>query len=412
MPEAEEGQRMPVGLTPEERAMKVQEILVRALAGELTWIQAADILGMSPRSVRRWRMRMEQRGRGNLVDRRHRPSPRRVAAAEVRRIVQLYRARYRGFNMRHYHAVLKREHGVTLSYSFVRFVLQEAGLVKKKRARGRHRIRREPRAMLGEMVHIDGSLHRWLALCPDERQSLVAVVDDATRQMLYGHLFEAESTEAIFTSLHAVFTRHGLPQALYSDRASWAAYTPVRGEPVDKSKLTQVGRALKRLGIEHILAYSPQARGRSERINRTLQDRLVNELRVAGIRSIEGANRYLEERFRPAYNLEFGTRPTDPASAFVSVGSLDLDQVLCFDEERVVQKDNTVGCEGIRLQIPRQHGRVTCAGLTVAVRRHLDQTYSVWRGSQRWARYDRRGRLQGAPQTRQEELTTTAHTAV
>src|SRR5713226_578311 len=107
---------------------------------------------MSPRSVRRWRARMELLGRGNLIDRRHRPSPHRVASGEVRRIVQLYRARYRGFNMSHFHAVLKREHGCTLSYSFVRFVLQEAGLVKKKRARGRHRIRREPRAMFGEMI--------------------------------------------------------------------------------------------------------------------------------------------------------------------------------------------------------------------------------------------------------------------
>lgn len=378
--------------------MRMNEVLLRALNGELTWVQAAEIMGLSPRSMRRWRWRLENIGTSGLIDRRRQTSKRKVPGKVIAFLLRLYRTRYRGFNVRHFHAVLKREHKFSYSYTFVRQILLGAGLVKKKRPRGRHRLRRQPRAMFGEMLHIDGSPHRWLALCPEERFTLIAMVDDASKQLLYGRLVDGESTEAILTALRTVFLRHGLPQAIYSDRASWAAYTPVKHEAVDKSRLTQVGRALKRLGIEHILAYSPQARGRSERVNRTLQDRLVNELRIQGIRSIERANRYLEESFRPHYNLEFGRAPLDPASAFVSVGPLDLDQVLCFEDERTVLKDNTVGCDGIRLQIPKQRGRLTCAGLLVTVRRHLNQHYSIWRGPRCFAQFDSRGRLKG-PET-------------
>lgn len=379
--------------TPQERAMKAQEVLLRVMAGELSWIQAADVMGVSPRSMRRWRRRMEDGGGDGLLDRRCCPSPRRVPGRVVTWLLRQYKGRYRGFNVRHFHAVLVREHGFEYSYSFVKQVLHGAGLVKRLKPRGRHRLRREPRALFGEMLHIDGSLHRWLTLCPEERFSLITVVDDATKQLLYAKLVEAEGTVPIFEALRAVFRRYGLPQALYSDRASWAARTPVKDEPVDKTRPTQVGRALKRLGVEHILAYSPQARGRSERVNRTLQDRLVNELRVEKIRSIEEANRYLEERFRPAYNIEFGRAPAEPASAFVSLGGADLDQILCFEEERVAQRDNTVGCDGVCLQVPKQKGRTTCAGLPLIVRRHLDGTYSVWRGAQKLASYNSRGRL-------------------
>ena len=384
--------------TPQERAMKMQEVLVRAMAGELTWIQAADLMRVSARTMRRWRHRLEIWGVPGLVDRRLRCSPRKAPGRIVLWILRRYKSRYRGFNVRHFHAILKREHGFRYSYSFVRQVLQLGGLVIKKRPRGRHRLRREPRAMFGELLHIDGSRHRWLARAPEEWASLITVVDDATKQLLYAQLVEAESTATIMAALGAVFTHWGLPQALYSDRASWAAHTPVKDEPVDKTRLTQVGRALKRLGVEHILAYSPQARGRSERVNRTLQDRLVNELRIHGIRSIEAANRYLTDRFLPNHNLEFGRAPSDPVSAFVSLGGVDLNQILCFEEERVVHKDNTVGCEGLRLQVLKQRGRATCAGLLLTVRRHLNDTYTVWKGSQKLASYDSRGRI-SSPET-------------
>jgi hypothetical protein len=302
--------------------------------------------------------------------------------AAVQRILRLYRERYVGFNVRHFHHLVRRDHGVTLSYSFVRLALQEAGLVGKRRPRGRHRRRREPRPCFGELLHLDGSPHVWLALCPAERQTLIAVIDDATKRVLYAQLWDAETTQAVMSALAQVVQAWGLPVALYTDRAGWAFHTPKAGGPIDRDHLTHVGRALARLGIEHIGAYSPQARGRGERLNRTLQDRLVNELRLARITTLAAANAYLRDHFIPDYNATFTRPPADPASAFVPVGEVDLDQLLCVEETRVVGQDNTVTLEGVRLQLVKQPGRPSCAGLHVIVRRHLDGAHTVWRGPQ------------------------------
>ena len=314
-----------------ERAMKVHEVIMRALNGQVSWIQAAEILGRSPRSIRRLRWLLQHRGYDGLFDRRRRtPSPKRAPVAEVQRLLALYRDRYQGFNGRHFHQLARRQHGVRFCYAFVKKALQSAGLVAKQRPRGRHRRRREPRPCLGELVHLDGSRHRWLARVPEQWFTLIAVVDDATKRLLYAQLHAGgESVEAIMTALRAVLEHEGVPMALYTDRAHWAVHTPVAGGGPDRRRLTQVGRALARLGIEHILGYSPAARGRSERVNRTLQDRLVNELRVAGITTVAAANRYLRARFIPAFNAEFARPPADPASAFVPLGRVDLDQILC-----------------------------------------------------------------------------------
>src|SRR5258705_1166646 len=267
-----------------ERAMTVQEVILKALSGEIHWFRAADILGFSPRTLRRWRERYEQHGYVGLVDkRRHSPSVRRVAAPEIERLLRLYRERYRGFNVRHFHQIARREHGVTVSYSFLKHALQAAGLVKKHRAGGRHRRRREPRACFGELLHIDGSVHAWLTLRPTERAVLVVVLDDATKQVLSAQLWPGETTVAIMTELREVITAHGLPMAIYTDRAHWAFNTPQASGPADRRQLTQAGRGLERLGIEHIPAYSPPARGRSERLNRTFQDRRGNERRRSKI---------------------------------------------------------------------------------------------------------------------------------
>jgi transposase len=371
-----------------ERAMTVQEVMLKALSGELHWFRAADILGMSPRALRRWRQRYERHGYDGLLDHRRRiPSIRRVPCADVARVLQLYREHYRGFNGRHFHQIARRDHGVTLSYSYVKQALQAAGFLKKGRARGRHRRRREPRACFGEMLHIDGSPHRWLARCPEETSVLIAVQDDATKRVLYAQLWPSETALAIMTALREVVVTHGVPMALYTDRAHWAFHTPHANGPVDRDRLTQIGRALARLGIEHIPAYSPQARGRSERLNRTFQDRLVNELRVAAITTVADANGYLRDRFVPQHNATFGRPPRDPASAFVPLGSADIDQILCYEEERVVAPDNTVAVDGGALQLVRQRGRRTCAGLRVTVRRHLNGQYSIWRGPRRLGRY-------------------------
>jgi hypothetical protein len=376
-----------------ERAMKAQEVIVRALAGQLTWLQVADILGRSPRSIRRLRWRFEHLGYDGLFDRRRQtPSPKRAPVAEVQHLLALYRDHYRGFNVRHFHQLARRQHGVRFCYAFVKKALQAAGLVAKHQPRGRHRRRREPRPCFGELLHLDGSRHRWLALVPEQWFTLIAVVDDATKRLLYAELREGgESVAAILTALRAVLERYGLPMALYTDRAHWAVHTPTAGGPPDRHQPTQVGRALARLGIEHILGYSPQARGRSERVNRTLQDRLVNELRVAGITTVAAANRYLRTRFLPAFNAEFARPPADPASAFVPLGRVDLDQILCVEDPRVVSRDNVVTAGLVPLQLAKQPGRRTCAGLRVLVRRHLNGQHSVWYGSRCLGRFAHNG---------------------
>jgi transposase len=379
-----------------ERAMKVYEVLVQALKGRQPWIHVAETLGLSARTVRRLRCRYEKYGFDGLFDHRRRtPSPRAVPVADLQRVLRLYAERYTGFNVRHFHHILRREHGVTWSYTFVKKALQAAHLVGKRRPRGRHRRRREPRPCFGELLHLDGSRHGWLALVPDTMQTLIVVVDDATKRLLYAQLLEdeaGESTAAIMTALREVLASHGLPGALYTDRAGWAVYTPTSGTGPDRSKLTQVGRALARLGIEHILGFSPQARGRSERANGTLQGRLVNELRVAAIRTVAAANQYLRERFIADYNATFSCAPADPTSAFVPVGRADLEQILCHEEERVVARDNTVRLDGVLVQVDKQRRRQSCAGLRVLVRRHLSGQHSVWWGPRCLGRYTAQGR--------------------
>lgn len=371
-----------------ERAMKRQEVILRALNGTLTWLEAADILGLDPRSLRRWRARYDAGGVVALYDRRfHRPSRLKAPVEEVQRILRLYRDSYRGFNVRHFSQLIRRDHGVTLSYTFVRLALQEAGLVRKRAARGRHRRRREPRPCFGELLHLDGSPHAWLALLPEQRQTLIAILDDATKRLLYAQLWPGETTHAVLTALGHVLRTCGLPAALYTDRAGWAFHTPKAGGPIDRAHLTHVGRALARLGIDHIGAYSPQARGRGERLNRTLQDRLVNELRLTGITTVDAANAYLRDAFIPDYDARFARPPADPHGAFLPLGDVDLEQILCEEDERVVAADNTVRFAGVHLQLAKQPGRPTCAGLRVIVRHHLDGSHTVWRGALCLGRY-------------------------
>src|SRR6202043_2474826 len=272
-----------------ERAMKVQEVMLQAMAKKITWFQAAEIIGISDRHMRRWRERYEEGGFRGLFDRRRgKPSPKRVPVATLERVLELYREKYFDFNLRHFHEKLAGEHQIELSYSWVKGVLQGAGLVARGRQRGVHRKRRPRRPLPGMLLHIDGSRHQWFQ---DERwYDLIVIMDDASSEIYYAQLVEEESTATVMAGVREVVERKGVFCSLYSDRASHFFLTPKAGEAVDKERLTQVGRALKELSITMIPAYSPQARGRSERGFGTWQGRLPQELRLAGITKLATAN--------------------------------------------------------------------------------------------------------------------------
>ena len=369
-----------------ERAMKAEEVILRALSKQITFWQAARILRISPRHLRRIYDRYRRLGFDGLYDRRRRrPSQRRVPLAVVEQVLGLYRETYFDLSVRHFHEKLREEHGLTYSYTWVKLLLQGAGLVAKARRRGVHRRRRERRPMVGMLLHIDGSTHRWLG--GNQWHDLIVVMDDATSEVYYAQLVEQESTETVMAALWAVIELRGIFCSLYSDRASHFWLTPEAGEIVDRQRLTQVGRALRELGIEMIPAYSPQARGRSERNFGTWQRRLPQELRLRGITDIEEANRFLRGSYLAEFNRKFRVVPAQPESAFVPAGGKDLDRIFSLHHERVVNRDNTIQFANRVLQIERTKWRGTLAGCRVLVCEHLDGRVSVYYGPHRVAEF-------------------------
>ena len=374
-----------------ERARKVQEVILRALGKKITWWQAAEIIGLSDRSMRRWRGRYEQHGYDGLFDRRRgKPSPRRVPVETVEEVLRLYQERYPDFNVRHFHEKLREEHGIELSYTWVKLALQGAGLVKKARQRGVHRKRRPRRPLPGMLLHLDGSSHRWFQ--DDRWYDLLEVLDDATSETYYAQLVEEESTRTVMAALREVIERQGLFCALYSDRASHFFVTPKAGGPVDPQRRTQVGRALKELGIQMIPAYSPQARGRSERRFGTWQGRLPPELRLAGIGTVEEANQFLRERYIPEMNRKFVVPAAARGHAFVPVGSQDLNRIFSVQQERGVAPDNTVRWGERVWQLERTRWRGTLAGCRVTICEHLDGQVSIVYGPHAVGRYTAAGK--------------------
>ena len=362
-----------------ERAMKAEEVILRAVSKQITFWQAAKILRITPRHLRRLYARYRFQGFDGLYDRRRsRPSPKRVPFAVVEQILGLYRETYFDFSVRHFHEKLREKHGIELSYTCVKRALQGAGLVEKARQRGLHRRRRERRPMAGMLVHIDGSTHRWLG--GEQWHDLIVVLDDATSEVYYAQLVEQESTETVMTALREVVEQRGIFCSLYSDRASHFWLTPKEGEPVDRQRQTQVGRALRDLGIEMIPAYSPQARGRSERNFGTWQRRLPQELRLRGIGTREEANRFLRESYLAEWNRKFTVAAAQPESAFVPAGGKDLERIFSLQQERVVNRDNTVSVAGRVLQIDRVRWRGTLAGCHVIACEHRDGSVSVYYG--------------------------------
>src|SRR5215510_9379935 len=376
--------------TARERAMKIQEVLLRAMARKITWFQAAEILGFTDRHVRRIRERYQEFGYDGLFDRRRgKPSPKRVPLATVETVLGLYREKYFDLNVRHFHEKLKGEHQIDLSYSWVKAARQGAGLVGRARKRGVHRRRRERRPLPGMLLHIDGSRHQWFQ---DERwYDLIVILDDATSEIYYAQLVEEESSLTVMAGLKEVIEKKGVFCALYSDRGSHFWLTPKAGGKIDPHRLTQVGRALRELGVQMIPAYSPQARGRSERNFGTWQGRLPQELRLRGIRTVEAANRFLREQYIGEFNARFQVPAAQRGSAFVRRSSRDLDLIFALQFERTVNRDNTVSIQNLRLQIEPVRWRATLAGCMVTVHQHLDGTFTITHGPQRLGHYSAEG---------------------
>src|SRR5207249_2519839 len=355
------------------------EVILRAMAKKITWWQAAEIIGISDPQMRRWRERYEAFGYDGLFDRRQgKPSPKRVPVARVEQVLGLYRDRYFDLNVRHFQEKLQHEHQIELSYTWVKLALQGAGLVRRGRKRGEHRQRRPRRPLPGMLLHIDGSRHRWFQ---DECwYDLIVILDDATSEIYYAQLVEEESTATVMAALRAVVERQGLFCALYSDRGSHFWLTPKAGEAVDPHRLTQVGRALRELGIQPIPAYSPQARGRSERNFGTWQGRLPQELRIRNIGTVDEANRFLRADYIEEFNRKFAVKAAEPGTAFVPVHRQDLDRVFSIHHERLVARDNTIQFGNHVLQLEKARFRATLAGCRVQVYEHLNGTLSVGYG--------------------------------
>jgi transposase len=374
-----------------ERMMKLQDVLLKAMAGKMSWWDAAEIIGVTERTMRRWRERLQEGGYAGLADRRKgKPSEKRVPLATVEQVLGLYQKTYYDLNVRHFHEKLKEEHGIHLSYTWVQQALQGAGLVARGRRRGKHRRRRERRPMVGMLLHIDGSKHQWFG---DELwYDLIVILDDATSEIYYAQLVEEESTRTVMAGLREVIETQGLFCALYSDRGSHFFVTPKAGEKVDKHRLTQVGRALKELGVRMIPAYSPQARGRSERNFGTWQGRLPQELRLAGITTLEGANAFLRERYVAEFNQKFTVAAAVKQTAFRRTSRTDLNWIFTVQTERMVAKDNTIAIADRSWQIDKSRFRSTLAGCTVTIHEHLDGTVSIRYGPHVVGRFDASGR--------------------
>jgi len=368
------------------RMLKLRDIWSRWEAGRLSQSEAAEILGMSERTFRRWGRRLEEEGEEGLIDRRlGRASGRAATAGERSEVEELYRRRYAGYTAKHFHETARRDHGLRRGYTWTKTVLQGGGLIEKAPRRGAHRRKRPRRPMAGMMLHQDASKHVWIeGLAPLD---LVVTMDDASSEIASMFLVEEEGTASSLRGLAETIASKGLFCALYTDRGSHYFFTPEAGGKVDRSKPTQVGRALGQLGIEHIAAYSPEARGRSERMFRTLQDRLPKELAQAGITDIETANRWIAEVYLPRHNARFMVAPAEPDQAYVACEAHQWRDILCVQETRQAAKDNTVRWKGRTLQIPPSRLRPHFAKATIRIHEYPDASLALFYGPHRIAEF-------------------------
>ena len=369
--------------------MRFEEVHSAWTERRLTQEEAARLLGICKRTFRRYINRYEEEGLDGLIDKRlGQVSHRKAPTDEVLRLEALYKERYDGWSIKHFYSFYRDRHQGTRSYTWVRNTLQKAGLVKKAPGRGKHRRRRERAPMVGMMLHQDGSTHEWV---PGHHWDLIITLDDATSEHYSMFFIEEEGTASSFQAMRQVITDHGLPSSLYTDRGSHYWHTPTAGAKVDRQNLTQFGRAMAQLGIEMIPAYSPEARGRCERQFATHQARLPRELAAAGITDMAAANRYLRKHYLPAFNREFGTKPAVEGSAFVPFIGPGLDDILCEQFERTVNKDNCAAFDGNKLQLPADQYRRHYVKARVRVHRYPDGTLALFHGPRKLASYTSEG---------------------
>jgi transposase len=373
------------------RRMRFEELLDRHERGDFGQEAAAELLGVSERTFRRWRDRLRDEGPSGLADRRLQPSGRRAAQAEIERMLGLYRAHYGDFTVKHFHEQLVKRHDYKLGYTVTKAWLHRSGLVRPATKRSAHRKKRPRRPMVGMMLHQDASTHAWLA--GGLKHDLVVTMDDATSALYSMFLVDEEGTASSLRGLAEVAARHGLFCSLYTDRGSHYFHTPEAGGKVSRTALTQVGRALFQLGVEHIAAYSPQARGRSERAFGTLQDRLPKELALAGIATVEAANRWIADVYIAEHNAAFAVEAEQEGAGFVADHAGLWREILCVQEERAVGNDNTVKWRGLRLQLPPSRLRPHFVKATVRVHEYPDSSLAIFWGPHRLADYDADGAI-------------------
>lgn len=378
-------------LLQEIRMMRFEETYYDWQKQRLTQEEAAQILGVSDRTFRRYMHRYEEEGLEGLYDKRIvQASHRRAPVDEVVKLTDLYNNRYKGFNVKHFYSWYRRLHGGGRSYTWVKNTLQAQGLVKKSPKRGAHRKKRPRAPYAGMMLHQDGSTHQWVK---NKQWDLIITLDDATNEHYSMFFVDEEGTASSFQGVRKVIEERGVFASLYTDRGSHYWLTPKVGGRVDKVHLTQFGRAMRQLGIQMIPAYSPEARGRCERAFRTHQERLPKELVLAGISDMERANRYLTEVYLPAYNEEFALPPQEPGSVFIPWAGGNLDDILCEQYERTVNNDNCVSFEGIPLQIPPDKYRCHYVRVKVRVHRYMNGHLAVFHGPRELAVYDAQGNV-------------------
>ena len=374
----------------EIRKMRFEEVYFGWSESRLSQEEAARVLGVCDRTFRRYVNRYDEMGLEGLSDKRlTQASFRRAPVDEVMAVADQYKSRHRGWNVKHFHSWYRRDGGKR-SYGWVKNTLQSEGLVLKSAKRGVHRKRRERAHIPGMMLHQDGSRHEWVL---GKKWDLIVTMDDATNEHYSMFFVDEEGTASSFYGVRNVIVQKGLFSSLYTDRGSHYWYTPKEGGKVSKTQLTQFGRAMKHLGIQMIPAYSPEARGRSERAFETHQDRLVKELALHGITDMNAANRYLSQVYLPAFNAEFMQPPPENGSAFVPWTGNNLDDILCEQDERTVSADNCISFEGKKLQIPADRYRCHYVRVRVMIHRYPDRSLAIFHGPRKLADYDQQGGL-------------------